>query len=156
DTREGKRELSLRDQLAIDACESLNLSAILVGRNSLGLEVDSVSRSYHVAKFGLLHSHEESVKIMAPALPHRGLNQDPSELGERFQDQSSRHDRVSWEVVYENVIGQRDTLDAGRHLWWLERCNSIEKNVPHRRVLSSPGAPSASRPSPHFAGTQAM
>ena len=102
------------------------------------LELDLVARSHQAAELRALDADQERVQIVAPAQAHRRLAQHAAELRQRFERQRARHHRVAGKVVGEDVVGQRDALDAAGARGRLQRRDAVEEDVAHAAGTLSP------------------
>src|SRR4051812_14158287 len=73
---------------------------------------------------------------MPAALAHGRLGEHAAQLRHALEQERARHDRVTWEVVGEDVVGEADALDGRGALGRLEALDTINQIIAHPRQSS--------------------
>lgn len=131
---EREHQLHLGRELTIAHGGAANLTAVLRTTKPPRLELEAIAGHDQTTEPRALDADEQRVQAVRPALTHRRFHQHATELRERLDDQRARHDRMTGEVVGEDVVRERDGLEPPRDLGRRKLGDPVEKDVPHRTL----------------------
>lgn len=131
DASQGKPQFCRSDDDTVDTCRAFDLSTVFTGDEHIGDEIEFVPGTNDATKPRAVDHREERVHVCLSFQTSRRFEKHAAKLGKRFDDEGARHDGMPRKMVGENIVRQRNALDARRKIRWFETGDSIEQNVTH-------------------------